>query len=82
MRMRIRIWIPNTAEMERAGAGECDDINHPPVTVRYVTVFFLRLMSAHLVILGRVIPSSPPLDMKQYRYKNVDKSHPLILNYH
>ncbi len=24
----------------------------------------------------------PPLDMKQYRYKNFDKSHPLILNYH
>ncbi len=40
MRMRIRIWIPNTVEMERAGAGECDDINHPPMTVRYVTVFF------------------------------------------
>jgi hypothetical protein len=40
MRMRIRIWIPNTAEMERAGAGECDEINHPPMTVRYVTVFF------------------------------------------
>ncbi len=47
--------------------------------------FFLRLMSAHLDILGRVIPSSPPLDLKQYteyRYTNVDKSHPLILNYH
>jgi len=27
-------------EMEGAGAEECDDINHPPMTVRYVTVFF------------------------------------------
>jgi len=68
--------------MEREGAGECDDINHPPMTVRYVTGFFLRLMSAHLVILGRVTPSSPPLDMKQYWYTNFDKSHPPVLNYH
>ena len=44
--------------------------------------FILRLMSAHLVILGRVIPSPPPVDMKQYRYSNVDNSHPHILNYH
>jgi hypothetical protein len=44
--------------------------------------FILRLMLAHLVILWRVIPSPPPMDMKQYRYLNFDKSHPLILNYH
>ncbi len=25
----MRIRIPNTAEMEEAGVGECDDINHP-----------------------------------------------------
>ncbi len=25
---------------------------------------------------------TPPYDMKQYRYLNFDKSHPLILNYH
>ncbi len=43
---------------------------------------FLRLMSAHLVILWRVIPLPPSMDMKQYRYLNFDKSHPLILNYH
>ena len=43
---------------------------------------FLRLMTAHLVILWRVIPSPPPMDMKQYRYLNFDKSHPLILNFH
>ncbi len=29
---------------------------------------FLLLMSSHLDILWRVIPSSPPMDMKQYRY--------------
>jgi hypothetical protein len=29
---------------------------------------FLRLMSAHLVILWTVIPSPPSMDMKQYRY--------------
>ncbi len=39
--MRIlRIRIPNTTEMEETGAGECDDINHPPKTILYVTVFF------------------------------------------
>jgi hypothetical protein len=26
-------------EMEGAGAEECDDINHPPMTVRNVTFF-------------------------------------------
>jgi hypothetical protein len=51
------------------------------MTVRYVTVFFLRLMSAHLAILGSVIPSPTPIDMKQYRYTNFYKSFPLILNY-
>ena len=50
------------------------------MTVLYVTVF-LRLMSAHLDILWRVILSPLPMDMKQYRYLNFDKSHPLILNY-
>ena len=44
--------------------------------------FILSVMSAHLVILWRVIPSPPPVDMKQYRYSNVDNSHPHILNYH
>jgi hypothetical protein len=44
--------------------------------------FFMHLMSAHLVILSRVIPSPPSTDMKQYRFLNFDKSHPLILNYH
>ncbi len=44
--------------------------------------FFLLLMSAHLVILWRVIPSPPSMDMKQYRYLNFYKSHPLVLNYH
>ena len=52
------------------------------MTVLYVTGFFWGLMSAHLVILGRVIPSSPPMDMNQCRYTNFYKSHPLILNYH
>ena len=36
-----------------------DDIKHPSMTVRYVTVFFSRLMSSYLVILGRVTPSPP-----------------------
>ena len=44
--------------------------------------FFWRLMSSHLAILWRVIPSPPPVDMKQFRYSNVDNSHPHILNYH
>ncbi len=43
--------------------------------------FFLRLMSAYLVILWRVISSPTAMDMKQYRYLNFDKSHPLLLNY-
>ncbi len=44
--------------------------------------FSLHLMSSHLVILGRVIPSPPSIDMKQCRYTNFYKSHPLILNFH
>jgi hypothetical protein len=44
--------------------------------------FSLCLMSAHLVILWRVIPSPTSMDIKQDRYLNFDKSHPLILNYH
>jgi hypothetical protein len=44
--------------------------------------FFWRLMLAHLVTLWRVIPSPLPMEIKQYRYLNFDKSHPLILNYH
>ena len=39
-------------------------------------------MSSHLVILGRVIPSPPSMDMKQCRYTNFYKSHLLILNFH
>ena len=59
---------------------DCDDIT--PYDGTLCDGFFVCLMSAHLVILGRVIPSSPPLDMKQFRYTNFYKSDPLILNYH
>ena len=43
--------------------------------------FFLAINVGTLVLLWRVIPSPLPMDMKQYRYLNFDKSHPLILNY-
>ncbi len=42
---------------------------------------FLAVNVGTLVILWRVIPSPLPMDMKQYRYLNFDKSNPLILNY-
>jgi hypothetical protein len=82
-RSGINIWDPQHCFKLFVLDPLCnDDIKHPPMTVLYVTGFFLRLMSAHLVILGRVIPSSPPMDMNQCRYTNFYKSHPLILNYH
>ena len=34
-----RLLLSPDPEMGGSGEGECDDINHPPMTVRYVTVF-------------------------------------------
>ena len=63
-------------EMEGAGAEECDVINHPPMTVRYVTVFFPFNVGTfgHFREGNSVIPPYGHETMEVYKFLQITSS--------